>query len=57
MNYVETVLYEAALRASREMGGLLLEMSCFLSRWPEITVELAVQTDVKSECAQAVAGS
>jgi len=34
---MEKVLYEAALKAAKDMGPELLKMSCFVSNWKDQT--------------------
>ena len=41
---ISNIIYEAALRAAREMGPDLLKMSCFVSNWQEQTAK-ATQDD------------
>ena len=34
---IEKILYEAALKAAKDMGPELLKMSCFVSNWKDQT--------------------
>jgi hypothetical protein len=36
---LEVLLYQAALRAAKEMGDDLKNMSCFVSKWADITAD------------------